>query len=221
MWNFPSLVGLRVGFGVRAFDLNLCVQIDSIKQPTKSNSVGSGNVTHCRTSHLYDHLDHCFVVFEDVQHSFLTRSIRVWRNKINIIQIINLSKNFLSRWRCRQISLYVFILIRISVKNNNDQIPQVKRGYTVHPQTCIQQNDFWFCWAVRNWSLFLTHPADWNERVASENTVFPPEVDFGSSRSPAKSECWNSPNLHCFAMFPTWQRYLDSLVVMNVGDQTR
>ena len=30
-------------------------------------------------------------------------------------------------------------------------------------------------------------------------------VDFKSSRSPAKSESWNSPNLHCLAVFPTWQ----------------
>ena len=33
----------------------------------------------------------------------------------------------------------------------------------------------------------------------------PPEVDFESPRSPAKSESWNSPNLHCLAVFPTWQ----------------
>ena len=31
----------------------------------------------------------------------------------------------------------------------------------------------------------------------------PPEVDFESSRSPAKSESWNSPSLHCFAVLPT------------------
>ena len=33
----------------------------------------------------------------------------------------------------------------------------------------------------------------------------PPEVDFESSRSPAKLESWNSPNLHCFAVLPTKQ----------------
>ena len=32
----------------------------------------------------------------------------------------------------------------------------------------------------------------------------PPEVDFESKIS-AKSESWNSPNLHCFAVFHTWQ----------------
>ena len=30
-------------------------------------------------------------------------------------------------------SLYLFTLIRISVKNSNNQIPQVKRGSTVDP----------------------------------------------------------------------------------------
>ena len=40
----------------------------------------------------------------------------------------------------------------------------------------------------------------------------PPEVDFESSRSPAKSESWNSPNLHYLAVFPTWQYCLYSLV---------
>ena len=39
-----------------------------------------------------------------------------------------------------------------------------------------------------------------------------PEVDFESSRSPAKSESWNSPSLHCLAVFPTWQHCLYSQV---------
>ena len=36
--------------GVNVFDLDLGVQIDSIKQPIKSNSVGSGNMSHCGAS---------------------------------------------------------------------------------------------------------------------------------------------------------------------------
>ena len=64
-------------FGVNVFDLDLGVQIDSIKQPIKSNSVGSGNMSHCRASSLCDHLDHCFVVFKDIQRSSLARRIHV------------------------------------------------------------------------------------------------------------------------------------------------
>ena len=64
-------------FGVNVFDLDLGVQIDSIKQPIKSNSVGSGNMSPCGTSSLYNHLDHCFVVSKDIQQSFLTRRMHV------------------------------------------------------------------------------------------------------------------------------------------------
>ena len=63
--------------GVTIFDLDLGVQIDSIKLPIKSNSVGSGNMSHCRDSSLYDHLDHSFVVFKHIQQSFLARRIDV------------------------------------------------------------------------------------------------------------------------------------------------
>ena len=53
--------------GVNVFDLDLEVHIDSTKQPIKSNSVGSGNTSFCGASSLYDHLDHCFVVFKNTQ----------------------------------------------------------------------------------------------------------------------------------------------------------
>ena len=58
-------------FDVNVFDLGFGVQIDSIEQPIESNSVGSGNMSHCRASSLYDHLDHCFVVFKHIQKSVL------------------------------------------------------------------------------------------------------------------------------------------------------
>ena len=34
-------------FGVNVFDLDFRVQIDSVEQPIKNNSVGSGNMSHC------------------------------------------------------------------------------------------------------------------------------------------------------------------------------
>ena len=34
-------------------------------------------MSHCRASSIYDHLDHSFVIFKDVQQSFLTRRIHV------------------------------------------------------------------------------------------------------------------------------------------------
>ena len=44
-------------FGVNILDLDLGIQIDSIKQPIKSNSVGSGNVSPCGTSTFGNHLE--------------------------------------------------------------------------------------------------------------------------------------------------------------------
>ena len=37
-------------FGVNIFHLDFGFQIDSVEQPVKSNSVGSGNMSHCRAS---------------------------------------------------------------------------------------------------------------------------------------------------------------------------
>ena len=54
-------------FGVDVFDLDFGVQINSIEQPIKSNSVGSGDVSYCRTSSLYHHLDYSFVVLKHIQ----------------------------------------------------------------------------------------------------------------------------------------------------------
>ena len=53
--------------GVDAPDPDFGVQIDSIEQPIKSNSVGSGNVSRCRTSAFNIHLDHSCIVLKHIQ----------------------------------------------------------------------------------------------------------------------------------------------------------
>ena len=50
-------------FGVHIFFLG--VQIDSLVQPTKCDSVGSGHMSHRRTSAFDDQLDHSFIVLEN------------------------------------------------------------------------------------------------------------------------------------------------------------
>ena len=74
-------------FGVDIFDLNLQIQIDSVKQPVKSNSVGSRYVSYCWTSAFGDHFNHCFVVLKNVEHSTEKRRLRVRRHTVNIAQI--------------------------------------------------------------------------------------------------------------------------------------
>ena len=51
-------------FGVNVLDLDFWVQIDSIEQPIKSNSVRYGHMSHCGTPSFDNHLNHCFVVLK-------------------------------------------------------------------------------------------------------------------------------------------------------------
>ena len=72
--------GLNVSelvIGVDVLDLDFGVQVNSIEQPIKRNSVGPGNVSPCGTSTFNDHLDHCFIVFKQIQQSFLMRRVDV------------------------------------------------------------------------------------------------------------------------------------------------
>ena len=71
-------------FGINIFELDLGVQIDSVKQPIKRNSVSSSNVSHCWTSALNDHLDHSFVIFKKcITETHLEKSVRLWYNGPN------------------------------------------------------------------------------------------------------------------------------------------
>ena len=74
----------KLVLGVNIFDLDLGVHIDSVEEPIKRNSVGSGHVPHRRTSALYDHFDHSFIVFKTVQLSFELRSFCACDNAIHI-----------------------------------------------------------------------------------------------------------------------------------------
>ena len=77
----------KLVFGVNKFDLDFGVQVDSVKQPIKSNSVGSGYMSHCGTSAFDDHFDHGFIILKSVQHRTQSRKLRVRRHTVNIVQI--------------------------------------------------------------------------------------------------------------------------------------
>ena len=121
-------------FGVDILGLNLWIQIDSVKQPLKSNSAGSGYVSHCWTSAFDDHFDHCFVVLKNLEHRTELRRIRVRRNTINITQFksvvldwsLGLVLGVLVRWCVtQQVSLYSVFgflsLVRGRMKHFNNQ----------------------------------------------------------------------------------------------------
>ena len=74
----------------------------------------------------------------------------------------------------QQICLHILFgfswLIERRMQHFSNQITKIKSGNPVQSQSSVQRDDFWFCWTVRNWSLFLTHRADWDKCVTSENT---------------------------------------------------
>ena len=59
--------GTRRGGRTPFHDLDFGVQIDSIEQPVKSNSMGSGNMSHRWTSSFHNHLDYSLIVFKHIQ----------------------------------------------------------------------------------------------------------------------------------------------------------
>ena len=83
-------------FGVNILNLDFGVQVDSVEQPIKSNSVGSGHVSHRWTSSFDDHLDDSFVVFKNVQLRFTLRRMCVCGYIIHIRQMLNLSLSLFS-----------------------------------------------------------------------------------------------------------------------------
>ena len=77
----------KLVFGVDILDLNLGIQISSVKQPVKSNSLGSGYMSHRWTPTLDDHFNHGFIILKDVQHRMKSRKLLVEWHTINIVQI--------------------------------------------------------------------------------------------------------------------------------------
>ena len=57
----------KLVLGVDVFDLDLWVKINPIEQLVKSNSMGSGNMSHCWTPAFHNHFDHSFIVFKHIQ----------------------------------------------------------------------------------------------------------------------------------------------------------
>ena len=79
----------KLVFVVDILGLNLGVQINSVKQPIKSKSVGSGYMSHCWTSAFDDRFNHGFDILNDVQHRTKSGKLRVRRYIVNIVQIKN------------------------------------------------------------------------------------------------------------------------------------
>ena len=91
----------------------------------------------------------------------------------------------------------------------------------VHPQSCIQRNDFWFCWTVRNWSLFLTHPTCWNKRMTSENAWCSTRSRVGVLKISYKIGVLKQSQSALFGSITHMAILFVFTCVMNVRDQTK
>ena len=71
-------------FGVNVTDLDFWVQIEPVKQPIQSTSVGSGNMSHRWTSTFDNHFDYRLIVLKDIQHGTGTIMYGVRWNVVNM-----------------------------------------------------------------------------------------------------------------------------------------
>ena len=75
-------------FGADVFDFDFGVQINSIEQPIKGNSVGFGNVSHCKTF-VFIHFNHSFIVLKHTHINFSDEPIGLLKNNINVFHHID------------------------------------------------------------------------------------------------------------------------------------
>ena len=87
--SFGQNVGELV-LGVHIFNVDIGFQVDSAKQPIKSNSVSSWHMTHCGTSSFDYHFDSSFIVFKKVQLRLSMRRMCVGGYVIHLTPSVNL-----------------------------------------------------------------------------------------------------------------------------------
>ena len=218
-------------FGVDVPDLNLGMQINSIKQPIKRNSVGSWHVSHCWTSAFDYHLDHGFIVHKDIQHSTKSRRSHVRRNVINIIQIqidvhgwilvFHVKVLLRNKFPCDSWPLDLLIWFGeewntaiTKSERSRAGIPSMRKPASreiISASVELCETDVCFLhiqFLGRNVWLSNMHKST-------------PDVDFESSRSPAKSESWNSPKSTLLCSVTHMTILSEFTCVMNVRDQAR
>ena len=165
-------------FGVNKFDLDCGVlQFNPIKQPIQRNSLGSGHVSHRRTSALYDHFGHSLTVFKNVHLIFELRRSCARDNVIHIGQFINFSVTVSFLIWCWGwcfgfhcvldfsaldliIDLFdsdLSLLDGCSLKKQYfyHHIPKIESWDSIHSQTSIHRKNFRFYGTVRHRCLLL------------------------------------------------------------------
>ena len=150
-----------------------------------------------------------------MQQSFLTRRLDIWNEQNHHLKhwsLLEIGGARNSHHGKQRVSPFYhgseLCFQRLTIRSHRS-----RAGLPSNLNPASKRDDFRFCWTVRNSSLFLTHTTYGNKCMTSKNAqMFLQKSILHSSRSPAKSESWNSPSLHCLAELPTWQYCLFSQV---------
>ena len=160
-------------FGVDALDLDFWVQVYSIEQQVKRNSVGPGNMYHCGTPSLNDHLDHRFSVLKHIQQSFLMRKMDVWGTQSVWFKMLIIPwDRLLGPWSLSQFTTGCTFLSWVGIvfpRTETIRSHKSRAGSPSNLNPASRRDDFGFCWTVWNWSLFVAHPTYWNKCMTSKN----------------------------------------------------
>ena len=223
VWSFLWSICQQIGSWCQ-HDLDPWVQVNSVEQQINCNSVSSWHVSHCWTSTSNHNLDYCIFVLENAQLRLTLRNVRLWGRGPHATTGQHLGSPFVWVWICFANNFLPHICFQM-------------RGYLVFSYcswSTILLSPTSHKWKARNPSI--RSPAS-NEIIADsvelwdtdvcflhiqlmESTETLPEVDFESSRSPAKSESWNKPNRQCWDVFNHMTLLAVVTRVKNVGYQS-
>ena len=123
-------------------------------------------MSHCRTPPFNDHLDHCFIVFEHIQQSFLTRGLDVWGNRINILQHVDLPLRILTSFSINRSQRSVWSLSHISKKQKQ-----------LDPMTPEQATRLLSIQCPKKWSQILLNCAK-QQFVSCTSNLLEQKYDF-------------------------------------------
>ena len=168
VWNFPWSICLRVGFWGQCMWFGfLESRLIRSNNQSSANSVGSGNMSHCRTS-----------VFKwsswSQLHCSQTHTIKLLDSRIEHLREPNQchAQHRFYYKNCFPINglpRAIWNMRNISKDSKTIRFHNSRAGETIQSQSSVRRDDFRFCWTVRNSSLFLAHPTYWNKCMTSQN----------------------------------------------------
>ena len=215
-------------FGVDVPNLNLGIQINPIKQPTQSNSVGSWHVSHCWTPAFDYHPNHGFTLSskthniapnregltldETWSRLFGSRSACAWLEFCFSCGLCCSATSFPvtpDLWICWLGLVKNEILQSLSSK---DQAWEFRPCVNLHARNLISASVELCEIDVCFLHIQLVGTNVWLPKMHKSHLMLILSLHSESSKSPAKSESCNNPNLHCCALLSTWHFCVNSLV---------